>query len=154
MTESAYPKNIDFVWLAVDRDNDVAAFITAGRGPIPVNFLDVEDYNIFDVEQRLDRLPRLSEVRLLVELPRPDDFINISQRGIFVYDWRDVHRTIREEIRKYELIAAPLRPIKELPDDLAGLAARSRLAKIGFANENTVDVRAELSCAEASCNEG
>jgi hypothetical protein len=151
MTANRYPEATDFVWLAVDRDDNVAAFVTAGCGPIPVNFLDVEHYNIFEIEQRLDGLPRISEMRLLVELERPDDFIDISQRGIFAYDWSDIHRTRREEILKYELIAAPLHSIKatQLPDDLAVLAMSSKFAKIAFANARTVDVRAALSCIEA-----
>src|SRR5262245_63340856 len=91
----------------------------------------------FKIEQWLDQLPRTSEMRLLVEPKRPDDFIDIAawnlrvrlECGIFAYDWNDVHRTRREEILKYELVATPLHPIKvtQLPDDLAELAMRSKL---------------------------
>ena len=47
MIVDLYPEEVDFAWLAVDRDDHVAAFVTAGCGPIPVNFLNVEHHNIF-----------------------------------------------------------------------------------------------------------
>ncbi len=104
-----------------------------------------------DIEGRLCQLPPVSQVQLLVSVKRPDDFIDLAERGVFVYDWTDINRTAREALRVYEPVAVPTMPItaSSLPSDLAALAKVLRLADVVFAASGTVDVRAHLSCAEA-----
>ena|ERR1043166_7291195 len=96
MTACVYPNGLDCVWLASDRTGHVEAFVTAGAGPIPVAALSGASLPIGDVEQAVCELPRISNVRLLVQMRRPDDFIEMAQRGAFTYDWHDIHRTVRE----------------------------------------------------------
>ena len=48
---------------------------------------------------------------MLVDLPRPDDFIDLAKRGFYVYDWSDIHKVQRSETNCYELIAVPTIPI-------------------------------------------
>lgn len=82
--------------------------------------------------------------------PIPQAVLEIAERGIFAYDWSDVHRTRRDEIGAYELIAAPANPIdiSRLPQEFADLVASNKLGSIVFDSEKRLDVRKELSCIE------
>ena len=148
MSTNNYPEGLDCVWLASDRDGCVGAFVTAGAGPIPSLALDASDVPLEDIEQRLWELPSVSDVRLLVSVKRPDSFIELAQRGVFVFDWTDIHRTKAEVVRAYELVAVPLDPIVVLasPPDLAALAVAATLANVSFADGQMVDVRTHLKC--------
>jgi hypothetical protein len=96
MTTQPYPGQIDCVWIASDRDGHVGAFVTAGVGPIPELALNsAEPLLVEDIEEAILKLPKVSDCRLLVSIPRPDSFIDMAERGLFVYDWSDVHRTTR-----------------------------------------------------------
>mgnify|MGYP001269893781 FL=1 len=150
MSTQPYPEGIDCVWLASDHDGHLGAFITAGIGPIPEDALDSVHMPVEDIEDRLCQLPPVSQARLLVSVKRPDDFIDLAERGVFVYDWTDINRTAREALRVYEPVAVPTKPItaSSLPSDLAALAKVLRLADIAFAACKAIDIRAHLSCAE------
>lgn len=145
-----YPDGIDCVWLASDRDGHLGAFITAGEGPIPAVALDAHDLPVQTVETRLLELPVVAQALLLVSVTRPDSYVELAERGLFVYDWTDVHRPTREEWNRYELVAAPSAPIaaRGLPPNLQALAATIRLENVAFAGREAVDVRAHLACAE------
>jgi hypothetical protein len=108
VNKRAYPDGLDCVWLASDRNGQLGAFVTAAVGPIPISALSGTSLPFGDVEEAICELPPVSDVRLLVQMKRSDDFIAMAQGGVFVYDWSDVHRTMRESIHAYELIAMPL----------------------------------------------
>ena len=101
---------LDVVWLAADPKGFLAAFVTAGAGPIPPAALPF----VAGAEEAALRLPSISECQLLMRAPRPDDFAELAKRGLFVYDWSDIHRTTTAELRAYELVAVPARPIVDL----------------------------------------
>lgn len=142
MNNIKYPKGIDCVWLASDRDSHVAAFITAGQGPIPVPVLNQTGIRIEDIEQAVLMLPRTSGYEILVQVKRPDDFVALAERGLFVYDWQDLHRTTRESIRAYDPVARTFRPIRlrDLPEHLRSLAATAKLDDIAFADCSPLNV--------------
>jgi hypothetical protein len=152
MSNRSYPEGIDCVWLASDREGYLAAFITAGIGPIPVQALHLDGVSIEDIESLICDMPRVSEVRLLVSVKRPDDFIDLAKRGIFVYDWTDINRIDRDAIHVYEPVATPVTPIKMdiLLPNLAAIAKSLRLADVVFADGKRLDVRVHLSCQEAA----
>ena len=145
-----YPEGIDCVWLASDREGHLGAFITAGLGPIPAEALDSVYMPIEDIEVQLCQLQPVSQAQLLVSVKRPDDFIDLAERGIYVYDWTDINRTASEALRVYEPVAVPTQPItaSSLPANLAALATALRLVDVVFAVCGAVDIRAHLSCAE------
>lgn len=151
MSMQPYPEGIDCVWLASDRDGHLGAFITAGFGPIPAEALDSAYMPIEDIEGQLCRLPPVSQAQLLVSVKHPGDYIDLAERGVFVYDWTDINRTASEALRVYELVAVPTKPITAslLPSDLAALAKVLRLADVVFAVGEVVDIRAYWSCTEA-----
>jgi hypothetical protein len=150
MTAKPYPEGIDCEWLGLDGHGHVAAFVTAGCGPIPAQLLEAEPCWLDLLDEQFDKLPRTCAARLLEPLKRPDDFVDIAERGIFVYDWSDVHRAGKDRINAYELIAVPSNPIdvSQLPHDLAALAASSRLADVAFETAKRIDVRQSLGCVE------
>ncbi|MBL8297959.1 MAG: hypothetical protein JNN30_06360 [Rhodanobacteraceae bacterium] len=144
-----YPEGIDCVWLASDREGHLGAFITAGIGPIPVVALDAGNMPVEDVEEQLCQLPPVSQAQLLVSVNRPDDFIDLAERGLFVYDWTDVNRTGRDALHAYEPVAVPSKPIavSSLPSDLAAFAETLRLRNVVFSAGGIVDIRVHLSCS-------
>ncbi len=130
---------------------NLGAFITAGAGPIPTAALNFTSVLFDDIEFRLIQLPLVSNVQLPDSVPSHDDFIGFAERGLFVYDWSDVHRSKSQELNVYELQAVPTKPIKEssLPPDLESLARTVKLANIKFTDGNNVDIRAQMVCCES-----
>ncbi|WP_231408641.1 hypothetical protein [Ralstonia solanacearum] len=106
---------------------------------------------IEDIEWQLCLLPIISQAELLVSVKQADDFIDLAERGVFVYDWTDINRTARDALRVYEPVAVPTRPVmtNSLPDDLSALAKVLELADVVFSTKTAVDIRALVSCAEA-----
>jgi hypothetical protein len=101
-----------------------------------------------ELEERLDKLPIVSEFKLWIELKRPDDFVGFARRGMYAFDWQDVHRTVVRETRKYEIVASPLVPIAvtDLPDDIAELARQTKLSDVSLANDKQIDVQDIIDC--------
>ena len=150
MSTSPYPDGIDCSWLASDQVGRLGVFITAGIGPIPATALDSANMPIEAIEERLCQLPTVSSNQLLVTVKRPDSFIDLAERGFFVYDWTDIHRTKADELNVYESVAAPNEPIDidALPDDLGVLARAMKLKGVEFEAGKAIDVRSFISCIE------
>ena len=121
---------IDAAWLAMDSLRQVAVFTTGGAGPIPVS----ARASAPDVEQLVHLLVEISECELLADINRPDDFVAFARRGLFSYDWSDVHRTRKNCVEGYELQARPVRPltIEQLPKALQLIAAATKLEAVVF----------------------
>ncbi|MFJ3049839.1 hypothetical protein [Pseudomonas nitroreducens] len=121
---------LDVAWMAVDALGHVAIFTSGGVGAVPSTAVASIDIT----EPELDSLPETSGFDLLVNLPRPDDFVRFAKRGFFAYDWSDVHRVTRRRIGGYELQARPLRPLtlSELPASLRATAAATELLDVSF----------------------
>jgi hypothetical protein len=149
MTERTYPDGVDCVWVACDRDGYLGAFVTGGAGPIPLQVLASEAVLVEDLEARVELLPRITGARLLVPIKRPDDFVAMAERGLFVYDWTDVQRTRSESIHAYEPVAAPERPVKieAIPEHVVPRSVCPRL-DVAFVDATPLDVRKHLSCRE------
>lgn len=151
-----YPDGIDCVWIATDRLGRVAAFVTGGSGPVPKALLGSIGLPIEEIEGHIDLLPQISTVRLTVVVPRPDDFISMAQRGLYVYDWTDVHRVTHDRLGAYELVASPLVPIghRELTKELADASTLATLNEVDFASQQSIEVRKWLDCQEAGRRSG
>jgi len=118
-----YPHQIDFVWLTSDSEGKLAVLVTAGAGLVPPAVLSAltEDRN---VEAELLSLARHATASLLVDIPNPQSFRDLAERGLFVYDWSDVHLPTSEATGVYHLVARPSQPlhIDDLPPALQPLA--------------------------------
>jgi hypothetical protein len=100
-----FPTGWDFAWLACDAAGHVAVFTNAGVGPIPSASLALGEL-AESAEEHVDQLPVVGACVLLVKMPRPDDYLAFAKRGLFAYDWSDVHRRSGFS-HQYELIARP-----------------------------------------------
>ncbi len=104
----AYPYQIDYDWLAIDKLGQAAVFWTAGEGPLPVDMLLEQTLNE-DAIAKIRALAPNGDGEVLVTVPDPSDVILFACRGLFVYDWTDVHRSERRT-NQYELIGVPSAP--------------------------------------------
>lgn len=116
---------IDLVWLAVDEAGQLAAMVTGGAGPIPARVLANPDDEVFAVELGLLALPVIGAASVHVQVPNPQSFKALSERGLFVYDWTDTHRSLANSVSAYELVASPSAGLShgDLPTDIRHLAA-------------------------------
>jgi hypothetical protein len=148
MRGNSYPADFDCAWLASDSDNRLAVFTTAGCGPVPVSLLHLLDCDDSDLEPLIYKLPVVSEARLLETMPRPNSFVEFAQRGLYAYDWTDVHRPAVACRNAYELVAIPVNPIAvdRLPNELAQHARDLRLVTSRFGDARFLDVRQDLTC--------
>jgi hypothetical protein len=99
-------EGIDVAWLASDSKGQVAAFVTGGSGPVPAMAVP----SLEDAEDQALALPDVSGLRLHVHVQRPDDFIALAKKGLFVYDWP--HPGVERQTHGvYRLAASPNSPI-------------------------------------------
>jgi len=131
---------IDCSWLASDQAGHLGAFFTAGIGPIPQLALEGGPIPIEDMELRLCELPRICSAKLLVTVPRPDSYTDFAERGLFVYDWTDIHATTRSATNAYQAVAVPetLLHTNSLPANLAAAATRLRLPDLLFPTSRSI----------------
>ncbi|WP_018061534.1 hypothetical protein [Caulobacter sp. UNC279MFTsu5.1] len=120
-----YPNDVDLVWLAVDETDRLAAVVTGGSGPIPEQVLINDDDDVLGIERALLALPSIGAASVHAQVPNPQSFKALSERGLFVYDWTDVHRVRSAEIGAYELVASPsvTLSLADLPIGLRRLVA-------------------------------
>lgn len=143
----AFPQSYDWAWLACDRDDHVAAFITAGAGPIPIVVLE-SDLPVEESEGLIRSLPATTTARALISDCDVTSFMTLAQRGVFVYDWQDVHRRARTFM--YDIVAAPHDPIRidSLPDELGKFPRLVRLDNVSFADAKAVDIHRLTQCLQ------
>lgn len=146
MAMKNYPKGVDCVWLATDKNGCLGAFVTAGEGPIPIQALASEIIPVDEIEIEVNSLQRTSDARLMATVPRPDDFIDMAERGFFVYDWSDIHRKSQERIHAYELVAVPTQPLTSLllPKNLKSLVSVVQFKEIKFRDQKALDLIEEF----------
>jgi hypothetical protein len=125
MTSQRDLKGIDAAWIATDLHGRVAMFTTGGEGPVPESAIP----STADSECEVLALPVVSGWKLLVDIKRPDDFLAFASRGLFAYNWSDVHRAGKSVLGGYALQATPSRPLAlaDLPHKLQALASSTRL---------------------------
>jgi len=148
MSDPYYPHHLDCLWLAHDRNNHVGGFVTAGLGPIPLDLLDSEASKVRESGRLSSDLPKVSGSRLLVSFyPDPSSFIDLAERGIFVYDWTDIHGG-RLYTDAYELVATPTMPIllDSLPDRLRALTSLVKFDAKDFSEEKFLKVHEYVPC--------
>jgi hypothetical protein len=72
----------------------------------------------------------------------------MAERGFFVYDWSDVHRTSASLIEAYEPMAYPLNPVSldELPESLRSYASNVRYAAGAFQDAECIKITNYFDC--------
>jgi hypothetical protein len=137
-----FPHGLDYSWVALDGAGHVAIFTNAGSGPIPATVIadrpaaDDAEGLVLDLTERGGGLQ-------LVDTPVRDAFRVFANRGLFAYDWSDVHRVAVEATHSYELVARPnaLITAADLSPELARLAGSTRLDALRFADVVALDIR-------------
>lgn len=147
MKEAVYPSDFDCIWLATDEDGHVAAFATGGNGPIPQTYCQSPS-TFNETGGVLNSLPEMSEVNTSCDYPRPDDFVALAARGIFAFDWSDVHRT-KDFLRSYELLAAPKTPVNVSSlSQSAQTLITHKFSGVRFGSMRTFDPRDHTVCVD------
>ena len=128
MTQLSDLEMIDCAWLACDTFGRLAVLITAGCGPVPAAVFE-GPVDIFDIEERLCALPYNGTIRLRLSATDVPSFTALAERGLFVFDWSDIHKVGANQTNAYELMATPSAPrhLPDLADDLRRTAERVRL---------------------------
>jgi hypothetical protein len=148
MNPGRYPKGIDCVWLASDKLGHVGAFITAGEGPVPEMAFN-QSLEVEEIEGQIYEMPQRTPGQLLVTVPRPDGYLEIAARGLYVYDWTDAGKTTSKATNLYELVAIPSNPLinYDLPIALRTVSSVLRF-DLAFSTEACIDVRRRFTCEE------
>ena len=134
---SDYPEGFDCVWIALDAQGRVGAFVTAGEGPVPEVVLG-SDVDIIDIEGLLLDMAETGEAHPLASDGDPSSFLALARRGLYVYDWNDVHSVPRPLTDRYQCIARPQNALMadDLPEVLRALAVA--LPASDFAREDAI----------------
>ena len=140
MTSMIDAADFDLAWLVSDSADCLAAVVTAGAGPLPESVFR-GPVDLLDLESRLLQLPVVGAANTLVENGDMTSFLALAMRGLFVFDWTDVHSSGRAKIDAYQLVAAPSCAIHtfDLPADLGAVALRQRLSS-AFGDHLTLDM--------------
>jgi hypothetical protein len=109
MIEPSDIEMIDCAWLACDTFGRLAVLITAGCGPVPAAVFEAP-VDIVDVERRLHDLPSSGTARLTASYGDMSSFSALAERGLFAFDWSDIHKVGADETKAYELVAMPSAP--------------------------------------------
>jgi len=128
MTKPSDVEMIDCAWLACDTFGRLAVLITAGCGPVPAAVFE-GPVDIVDIEKRLHELPSNGIARLRGSAKDMSSFAALAERGLFVFDWSDIHKVGADKTEAYELMAVPSAPrlLPDLADDLRRTAERVRV---------------------------
>ena len=145
-TSLAYPR-ADWAWIASDSNGYVAAFVTAGSAPIPLAVFAQAEMDPA-LEDAICELPATSEANYLLGSGNASSFLALARRGLFVYDWQDIHRIRRDQTGKYELVAVPATPclVDTLPESVARHATQFRFDGLLFAQATRLDPRQQATC--------
>jgi hypothetical protein len=149
----SYPDDLDCAWLAIDAFGKLGVFITGGTGPIPEQVLKSE-IPVFEIEDALLELPRICAAVLTIKVRNPDSYVDLAERGLFVFDWQNVHRANAHQKPGYDLVALPTQPItaSEISPKLSKFANDISFQKFSFGHDEAVDVESAFSCCHAFQN--
>lgn len=102
----------EYDWVATDSLGHLGYFTSAGFGGVPEEIVAFGE-RMYEVCDRVDALPFISEATLVSSRPSRSDWIEVARRGFFAFDWS-------YEQRAYELIAVPEKPLlsTDLQDEL------------------------------------
>ena len=142
-----YPEGVDCVWAAGDENGMAGAFITGGIGPIPLEVLQLDRLNIFEVEENLLQLPIVTTAEIISNAPITDSYAALAARGFYVFDWLDVERALVERSNRYELVARPAnhKKINDLlrigsDKSIASQSIKSNFLKASAVSEHDIGV--------------
>ena len=130
----------EFDFLAIDVDDHIGMFSSAGFGPLPVAVLADPEREL-DALDTTELLPRITDtVGSFFGRPAPNgdysSWLSWVQRGLFAYDWKGAYGP-------YTSVGVPAEPVRHaaLTPIASRLGALPRLT-VCFADCNVVDLAA------------
>lgn len=102
--------DIEFDWIGIDNTENLGIFSSFNRGWIPkLTISSFEKYQ--KLASIINNLPFTTKAtQFTSEKGHFRDWIEYSKKGIFAFDYQDIHRT--EKFDRYDLISLPKIPIK------------------------------------------
>ena len=101
----AYTQELD--WFAIDQRGQVGVFSAINEAPIPCQV--GTSYELFkELESVILGLPKICDAQLISQANgNLSDWLNYSRKGLFAFDYQDVHRSIENKLKQYDLISVP-----------------------------------------------
>jgi hypothetical protein len=107
--DGAYSQEFD--WFALDRNGNLGIFSAIMNAPIPES-IKASYENYIKVEEIISSLPKsTSHILTTNQKGNFTDWIAYAEKGLFAFDFQDVHRKESEIKNQYDLVAKPLTPI-------------------------------------------
>jgi len=107
---------IEYDWFGVDNLNQIAIFSSIGKGYIPAKALSSYD-KYMGLDDLMYHLPNITNpVVLMKERKNNSYWEKQSQKGLFAFDYFDIHR--KQKFEQYDLVSVPATPINfnSIPD--------------------------------------
>lgn len=104
----AFAQELD--WFAIDISGNMGVFSAIMHAPIPEK-VKTSYENYIELKQFINSFSKSTSFLLTTtEQGNFSDWTSYAEKGLFAFDFQDVHRTIAKN--QYDLIARPLLPIK------------------------------------------
>lgn len=149
-TPIEYPDGIDAAWLAADSQGKVAAFTTAGCGPIPLSAMRSLGDEKGVCDWHINRLPRRGASENLGDVSNSSSFVEMADRGFYVFDFA-AFGEVEEFLGTYVLVARPSAPIllSQLPSALNTFCAATAFERANLAKAISMDPLEFFECVES-----
>ncbi len=105
----AYSHELD--WIAQDNLGQIAIFSAIMEAPIPE--IVGKSYELYsELELIINRLSEKSKAEPIIKNDgNISDWLEYSKKGLFAFDFQDVHREKKDKLEHYDLISIPSNPI-------------------------------------------
>lgn len=101
----------DVEWFATDSAGNLAAFVTAGLGPVPLCVFE-QELSLIGLHTRVDALPAISTTEPVDRAQGTNpSFVRLAAKGFFVYDWNHARGRYCANL-PYRLTTRPRSPLK------------------------------------------
>lgn len=101
--------DLEFDWFGIDKIGQISAFSSFNRAYVPKKAISsLEKY--LQLQKLIIDLPNFTTAKIhTTEKGNFSDWISYSEKGIFGFDFHDVHRI--NKINQYDLITKPNEPL-------------------------------------------
>lgn len=148
-----FHSGLELDWIGLDQNRKIGLFSSAGLGPVPASF--VNELTDAEYDRLMDLIMNLPEIGISRSpsggAVSCDFFRRIGNRGLFVYDFQDIHRESIRESGVYELQAIPSAPHQL---DFTGTGCHDIISKAVLLEDTVfgdgcfLDPRLRVSCLD------
>ena len=103
------PYSQELNWFATDNSGQLAVFTSVMNAPIPDNVKNSYE-RYLELKSKIDSLSKTTQAIITTkEKGNLKDWIEYADKGLFAFDFQDVHRTKKKN--QFDLIARPKTPL-------------------------------------------